>query len=91
MTSAISRDRPRCRAQILIRHWVQTAGVPFQNMRGVGKTAQSGANCQPLAIFLLFNTLKIEKTGVGKRQSGTARGGQLHPPATPKVRRCLSI
>ena len=26
-------------------------GAPFQHMRGVGKTAHSGANCQPLANF----------------------------------------
>ena len=54
-------------------------------MPGVGKTAQSGANCPTLANFLQSHTLKVWKTGVGKRQSGTASGGQLPTPAIPKV------
>ena len=61
-------------------------GAPFQHKPGAGKTAQSGANCPPLAKFLRSYALKIEKTVVGKRQSGTARGGQLPTPVSPKVR-----
>ena len=57
-------------------------------MPGVGKTAQSHANCPPLANFFLSYTLKIEKPGMGKRQSGTATGGQLPTPTTPKDRPC---
>ena len=52
------------------------AGAPSQHMPRVSKTANSGANCPPLANFFLSYTLKIEKPGVCKRQSGTARGGQ---------------
>ena len=63
--------------------------APFQHIPGVGKTAQSGANCPPLAKYLLSYILKIEKPGVGKRQSGTDSGGQPPTTATPKGRpRC---
>ena len=61
----------------------------FQHMPTVGKTTHPVANCQSLPNFLLSYTLKIEKPGVGKRQSGTARGGQLPTPATPKGRPCI--
>ena len=59
--------------------------------RGGGKTAQAGANCPPLADFLLSYLFKIEKQGVGIRKSGTARGEQLPTPATPKARPWLLI
>ena len=66
-------------------------GAPFQHMPGVDKTAQVGANCSPLADFLLSHQIKTEKQGVGIRKSGTARGGQLPTPATPKARPWLLI
>ena len=65
------------------------AGAPFQQLPGVGKTAQPGANCPTLASFLISYTLKIELPELGKTQSGTARCGQLPTPATLKVRPCL--
>jgi len=58
-------------------------------MPGVGKTAQSGGNCPPLANFLLSYTLKIEEPGVRRRHSGTARGGPSPATAPERIIKIL--
>ena len=46
----------------------------------------------PCLIFSYLIILKIEKPGVGRRESVTARGGQMlpPPPVTLKVRHCMN-
>jgi len=75
----------------ILKQGLFESGAPFQHIPGVGKTAKSGANLPPLVDFLLSYTLKIEKPGVGKRQSGTAKGGQLPTPAPQKNRPWLEF
>ena len=59
-------------ARFGIERPVSLSGEPFQHMAEVGKTAHPGANCPPPPNFLLFYTLKFEKTGVGNRRPEAA-------------------
>ena len=40
------------------------SGMSLQTLQEVGKSANPGANCPPLAYFILSIHLKIEKPGV---------------------------